>query len=48
MPKELLQHLKSVWVAGQQLKISPADAAAVAARKPALTKAPGKKERKKY
>jgi ATP-dependent RNA helicase DeaD len=25
MPKELLQHLKTVWVAGQQLRISQAD-----------------------
>jgi ATP-dependent RNA helicase DeaD len=25
MPKELLQHLKTVWVAGQQLRISHAD-----------------------
>ncbi len=40
MPKELMEHLKKVWVAGQQLKISLADEAgnsvpaAKAARKP--------------
>lgn len=37
MPKELMEHLKKVWVAGQQLKISFADeegGAVKAARKP--------------
>jgi ATP-dependent RNA helicase DeaD len=37
MPKELLQHLKTVWVAGQQLRISHADGP------PAAPKAPGKR-----
>ncbi|MQR00605.1 DEAD/DEAH box helicase [Glaciimonas soli] len=27
MPKDLMEHLKKVWVAGQQLKIAPADEA---------------------
>ncbi|MFL6717379.1 MAG: DEAD/DEAH box helicase [Burkholderiaceae bacterium] len=37
MPKELLQHLKTVWVAGQQLRISHADGP------PAAPRAPGKR-----
>lgn len=37
MPKELLHHLKTVWVAGQQLRISHADGP------PAAPKAPGKR-----
>ncbi|MDB5759141.1 MAG: box helicase [Burkholderia sp.] len=32
MPKELLQHLKTVWVAGQQLRISHADGPPAAAK----------------
>jgi ATP-dependent RNA helicase DeaD len=35
MPKELLDHLKKVWVAGQQLKISPASARSAPAQGPA-------------
>ncbi|HEY5800674.1 MAG TPA: DbpA RNA binding domain-containing protein, partial [Burkholderiaceae bacterium] len=42
MPKELLNQLKKVWVSGQQLRMSLADPAAVAARPPALAKKPGK------
>jgi ATP-dependent RNA helicase DeaD len=37
MPKELLHHLKTVWVAGQQLRISHADGP------PAAPKAPAKR-----
>ena len=37
MPKELLHHLKTVWVAGQQLRISHADGP------PAAPRAPGKR-----
>jgi len=39
MPKELLHHLKTVWVAGQQLRISHADGAPDQA-KPAARKIP--------
>ena len=42
MPKELLEHLKTVWVAGKQLRITPAnglpfDANKPAARRPTLS-----------
>jgi ATP-dependent RNA helicase DeaD len=39
MPKELLHHLKTVWVAGQQLRISHAGGASAEAR-PASRKIP--------
>lgn len=45
MPKELLQHLKTVWVAGQQLRISPTGESAPVSDKPAGKKiefVPGK------
>lgn len=45
MPKELLQHLKSVWVAGKQLQISQlGEGALPAGSKPIAAKAGAKKE----
>jgi ATP-dependent RNA helicase DeaD len=38
MPKELLEHLKTVWVAGQQLRISHANAAPAGTAKPSGAK----------
>lgn len=40
MPKELMEHLKKVWVAGQQLKISFADEEGVAAKAPRKAASP--------
>ena len=40
MPKELLEHLKTVWVAGQQLRISQAGGGSPADGKPAGRKIP--------
>ncbi len=42
MPDDLLEHLKKVWVAGQQLRISRADEAAPSFVKPAFDKPAGR------
>ncbi|MET3133563.1 ATP-dependent RNA helicase DeaD [Oxalobacteraceae bacterium GrIS 1.11] len=47
MPPEILDHLKTVWVAGQQLRISLDDGSSVAAVKP-VAKKPGFKSKSDF
>jgi len=47
MPRELLQHLKKVWVSGQQLqmrKVDGAEAAAPKTFKPKFARGPGERD----